>query len=306
VDDTLLIFHVREARRKAMACAAAEAVCLLRDFDAKILGGGPLSDRGGLFWINIPRRYLEKSCDRLPRLGYSYAVDCLEAEKDQKISRRKGSAQIISWRGGKYRLNRLYEEEADLLRDRAPDRRLFALENEGGPPRLIRGYRGDGGRLSRRALAVCDARMLVNLVHEKEVATFLDPFAGAGGIVLEALDNGYHVLSADIDPILRAGLEQLGSIHYVADARSLPFGTATIDNIATEPPFDEQADQTVLDSLEEMYRVLKPKGRLAMLSAARQAHEIRKRAVDVGFAIQLDSDLNRKGMNCCVLALGKF
>jgi len=119
-------------------------------------------------------------------------------------------------------LVRLYEEDAALLRDRAPDRRLFALQTGDGQQRLIRGYRGDGGALSRRALAVCDSRLLVNLVHASEGATFLDPFAGIGGIVLEALDSGYRVMSSDLDPILRPGLEQLGSVHYVSDACHLP------------------------------------------------------------------------------------
>ena len=155
--------------------------------------------------------------------GYTYAVDMLEPLQEQFASHRNASPQVVRWKGSAYWLARLYEEDADLLRDRPPDRRLFALETEAGESRVIRGYRGDGGALSRRALAVCDARLLVNLVHASEGATFLEPFAGVGGIVLDALDSGYRVISADIDPILRPGLERLGSTHYVADARCLPF-----------------------------------------------------------------------------------
>ncbi|MCI0353170.1 MAG: RsmD family RNA methyltransferase, partial [Acidobacteriales bacterium] len=273
-----LIFYVRRARSKARACATAEAECLLNDLQARALSGGPLSDKGGLFWINIPNRSLEHIHARLPRLGYTYAVDWLEPLQGRSGSDRKLSSQIVSWRGCSYRLNRLYEEDATLLRDRAPDRRLFALEAKDGQTRLIRGYRGDDGSLSRRALPVCDARLLINLVHTEEGATFLDPFAGAGGIVLEALDSGYRVLSCDIDSILRPGLEKLGSTHYVTDARQLPFEAETVNIIATEPPFDEQSSEMVFSSLTEMYRVLKKDGRLAMLCASQQAEGLRQQA----------------------------
>ncbi len=283
----------------------AEALCLLNDLQARALSGGPLSDRGGVFRINIPRRSLEQVHTRLLRLGYSYAVDWLEPLTGKFRFDRKVSSNIVSWRGRSYRLNRLYEEDAALLRDRAPDRRLFALEAKDGQTRLIRGYRGNGGALSRRALAVCDARLLVNLVHTEENATFLDPFAGVGGIVLEALDSGYRVLSCDIDPILRPGLQQLGSTHYVADARHLPLEAETVNMIATEPPFDEQTDGVVFISLTEMYRVLKKDGSLAMLCASHQAEGLRQQADALGFTQWLDSSLNRKGVDCFVLAWRK-
>jgi SAM-dependent methyltransferase len=202
-------------------------------------------------------------------------------------------------------LVRLYEEDAALLRDRAPDRRLFALQIGDDQSRLIRGYRGDGGALSRRALAVCDARLLVNLVHTSEGATFLDPFAGIGGIVLEALDSGYHVMSSDVDPILRPGLEKLGSIHYVSDACHLPIDTEKVDIIATEPPFDEQANDMVVKSLTEMNRVLKKGGKLAMLCASHQADKLQSQADALGFTRWFDSPLNRKGMDCVVMAWHK-
>jgi len=305
MDETLLILYIRQARSKAKACATAEALCLLQDLQAIAPIGGPLSEKSGLFWIKIPTLLLEQVRDRLPRLGYTYAVDVLEPLQEQFTSRRNASPQVVRGKGGAYRLSRLYEEDAGLLRDRAPDRRLFALETENGQSRVIRGYRGDGGALSRRALAVCDARLLVNLVHASEGARFLDPFAGVGGIVLEALDSGYRVISADVDPILRPGLERLGSTHYVADARSLPIESETVDMIATEPPFDQQADDTVIDSLTEMSRVLKRGGRLAMLCAVHQADKLRNRAEAIGLVKWLDSPLNRKGMDCVVLAWQK-
>lgn len=304
--ETILIFHVRQARNKAKECAKAEALCLLGDLQVTALKGGPLADKGGVFWIQVPPSALEMVQGRLPRLGYTFAVDTMEFISGRCNAGRRASVEFLQWRGATYRLNRLYEEDAALLRERSPDKRLFALATESGETRLIRGYRGNGQALSRRALAVCDARLLVNLVHTVQDASFLDPFAGAGGIVLEALDSGYHVLSADIDPILRPGLERLGAAHYVTDANQLPIQTETIDAIATEPPFDTSANEAVFNSLEELYRVLKKGGNLAMLCSTQQAKGLKARAELVGLESWLTLPLNRKGIDNIVLAWRKL
>ena len=85
--------------------------------------------------------------------------------------------------------------------------------------REIRGYRDDSGPLSRRGLPTYDARMLANVAAAGEGGTLLDPFAGAGGVVIEALAHGCRVVSCDIDPALRYGLASLARSHAVADAR---------------------------------------------------------------------------------------
>lgn len=301
--ETLLILHVRPGRRKAMACAVEEALRLLDDLEAVAPKGGPLSERGALFWITLPDRFLARAIPRFDRLGYTYAADLLEP-----VQGRTGAKQasgVVRWHGETYRLARVYEEDAALLRNRAPDRRVFALEGQDGEDRLIRGYRGDGGTLSRRALAVCDARLIVNLVHAKPGAIFLDPFAGAGGVIIEAIVSGYQVLSGDQDPILRPGLERLGSDHYVADAGNLPFQSGSVDVIATEPPFDPEAEEAVRKAIWEMHRVLAEGGKLAVLCTAQGADGLRKEAEAVGFTKSFDSPLNRKGMDCVVLVWRK-
>ncbi|HET6387447.1 MAG TPA: methyltransferase domain-containing protein [Armatimonadota bacterium] len=297
--DRLLILHLRPARRKALPCAAAEALSLLGDLRAAQARGGPLSERGGVFWMTVPEGRLDEAIERLPRLGFTMAVDQLAPWSG---ARGKGSPDPVRWRGTDYALRRCYEEDSATAREAAPDRRLFALEESGGEIRLIRGYRGDSGPLSRRGLAVCDARLLVNLSGARAGLTLLDPFAGIGGIVLEAVASGCRALSVDIDPRLRPGLERLGAVHLVADARSIPYPSGTVDAIATEPPFDETAADAVMAALSEMARLLKVSGNLAMLAAEAQAGLLRDTARSLTLEPWLDTPLNRKGMNCRVFA----
>ena len=50
----------------------------------------------------------------------------------------------------------------------------------------------------------------------REGALFLDPFAGVGGLIIEALASNYEVVSADWDPVVQHGLAHLGARHLVA------------------------------------------------------------------------------------------
>jgi SAM-dependent methyltransferase len=207
----------------------------------------------------------------------------------------------VQWHHRWYRRHRLYEGDAEGLRESAPDRRTFLLATSGGQARPVTGYRGDGGILSRRGLAVPDARLLVNLVAAPAGSHFLDPFAGVGGLIIEALASGYEVTSVDCDPVLHPGLLQLGARHLVADARHLPFADETFDAIATEPPYHEEATPVVVGALQELYRLLKPGRRLAMLCAASQAEALRHQAAQLGLHIVLDAAIDRKGLAVVLL-----
>jgi tRNA G10 N-methylase Trm11 len=165
----------------------------------------------------------------------------------------------------------------------------------------VRGYRGDGAPLGRRGLPVCDARLLVNLVAPAGPGRLLDPFAGVGGVALEARAAGWTVVTADLDPALRHGLGRLGA-HLVADAGRLPLRAGSVDALATEPPYDRQVGPLAGRALAEAGRLLRPGGATAWLCAAWQAPELRATAARLGLRVALDAPVDRKGLQVVALA----
>ena len=292
VEQTTLIFRLRPARRKARAAGIAEAVSLLADLGARPAPGGPLSDVPGVFWITLPRARLDAAAERLPLLGYSCAVEAAEPARADT-----DAGATVRWKGRSWRLVRVYEEEAGETREQAPDRRTFLLESASGEVRRVTGYRGSGDRLTRRGLPVADARLLVNLVRSPRLGVLLDPFAGTGGIAIEAARSGWRVISADVDPRLRQGLAELAHEHLVADARTLALADMSVQAIATEPPYDADATDVVAEAIGELHRVLEPGGKLSLLAAAHQAQRLRRAAAGVGFAAVLDTPDDRKGLD---------
>src|SRR5512132_4198525 len=236
---------------------------------------------------------------RLPRLGYSTAVDLLVADR---AAGRGGRAPAVRWRRRGWRLEPLYAEDAAGHRERAPDRRVFLLEAAGGPVRPVRGYRGGGDALARRGLPVCDARLLVNLVAPARPGRLLDPFAGVGGVALEARAAGWRTVTADLDPDLRHGLGRLGGAHLVADARALPLRSGCLDAVATEPAYDRGVGPLADQALAETHRLLRPGGAAAFLCAAWQASGLRATAAALGWRVMLDCPVDRKGLPVVALA----
>jgi hypothetical protein len=277
-----------------------EALCLLEDLEATAPVGGPLSEQGGVVWIELPDAAEPRALDRLPRLGYTVAVDRL-TPVPEGASPRGEHAALVRWRGRLCRVERRYAEDDAVARESAPDRRVFLLEDERGTVRPVRGYRGDGGAMSRRALPVCDARLLVNLTLPPGGGWLLDPFAGAGGVVREAVAAGGRVTSGDLDPILRHGLAGLGARHCVSDAVQLPFRSGSFDAVATEPPYHPEALPVVIGGLREIARVLRPGGRAALLCAAAQAAPLRGEAAALGLRPFFDAEIDRKGLGVVVL-----
>src|SRR2546423_3375897 len=137
----MLVVHQRTARRGARGAAVAEALALLHDLEPSAPAGGPLAERGGVFWVQLPERHLAAAGARFGRLGYSTAVDLLAGQ---------GQGPEVRWRGRGWRLVRLHTEDPADLRELAPDRREFLFEAAGGQGRAVRGYPRSGADPPRR------------------------------------------------------------------------------------------------------------------------------------------------------------
>ena len=124
------------------------------------------------------------------------------------------------------------------------------------------------------------ARSMVNLARTPRGGTFLDPFAGVGGILLEAGLIGAKVIGIDIDHEMiegaRKNLEASGVTDFqlmVGDARKLP--ALEVDAVATDPPFGRQATTGGIE-LKELFEktlpsiagVLKRRGTACITSPA--------------------------------------
>ena len=280
-------------------------MALMRDLGASLQTGGPLSEVRGVYWVTLPKRGFVTAQARMSHLGYTAAIDLiapLRKEESSKAVRNK----VVRWKKRDYLRVRAYQEDAEAVRESAPDRRVFRLATGDGI-RDVKGYRGGGGPLNRRALPPCDARMLANMVfsHERPFR-FLDPFAGAGGIVVEAAELGYSVATVDNDPVLRFGLPRLGSqLHLLADSRMLPFRDNIFHGISTEPPYDAGTTLLLKHLLGEMARVLRFDGRIAMLVADWQAEVVERLIDEFGLSLGCSYKVNRKGTDTVLVVLTK-
>jgi SAM-dependent methyltransferase len=292
----MLVLSLRPARSKAREAGSAEAVALLRDLGAEAAPGGPLSEQKGIIWVTVPVEQLPSAFPRLSRLGYAESVDLLVPEEESARYPEESVERSVRWRRRQYRLLRVHQEDPAMLREQAPDRREFLLETSDHQVRAVRGYRGSEGPLMHRALPVPDARLLANLVWTEPPGLLLDPFAGAGGVAIEALSAGWRVLTIDADRSLRHGLAHLGAHHVIADARHVPLAAGCVDAVATEPPYESRTGQLVADALAEAGRVVRPGGRIAMLCARWQTPLLVERSAALGLTIELETSIDRKGV----------
>ena len=284
----------------------AEALALLHDLAPTAPAGGPGGDRAGRFWVELPERHLAAAAARLPRLGYSTAVDLVEPAPAAAGRARAGGGRRGRGQGREPgRLVRLHTEDPAGHREQAPDRREFLVEGGDGRVRAVRGYRGDGRALGRRGLPVCDARLLVNLVAPAGPGLLVDPFAGIGGVALAAAAGGWTAVTTDRDPALRHGRSRLGAGHLIADARRLPLRPGSVDAVATEPPYDPTVGPLAAEALAEVARLLRPGGATAWLCAAWQADGLRAAAAGLGLRAALDTPVDRKGTPVVALAWRK-
>ena len=141
------------------------------------------------------------------------------------------------------------------------------------------------------------ARMMVNLARVSSQKTFLDPFTGSGGMLLEAGLIGCPSFGIDLDPTMIHGA-QANLNHFkipnceliVGDARSPPF--KVIDAIATDPPYGassstkgETVSDLVSDALMAASDILAPGGYICIATP----HTISLDQLGINVGLQLTS-----------------
>jgi 23S rRNA G2445 N2-methylase RlmL len=122
------------------------------------------------------------------------------------------------------------------------------------------------------------AAAMIKLAAPDQRARVLDPFCGAGTILIEASQMGYSVLGGDIDPMaLRAARENMilaqKSISLLQwDTIRLPLADHSHSTVITNLPWGRQIDvgtelKTLYHhSLAEIERILKPSGQAVLLT----------------------------------------
>ncbi|MDF1557552.1 MAG: THUMP domain-containing protein [ANME-2 cluster archaeon] len=123
------------------------------------------------------------------------------------------------------------------------------------------------------------ARALVNLARARAGNTVLDPYCGTGGIMVEAGLIGANTLGCDVQRKILIGAKMNLDFYLVdyslmfQDAGGMALRDGCIDCIITDPPYGRSAliqarslEKLMKNSLCEMHRVLRPGGRLVMVS----------------------------------------
>jgi len=117
------------------------------------------------------------------------------------------------------------------------------------------------------------ARLFANLSRVRKGETLLDPFCGAGSILIEAAEMGIKPIGRDLDWKMIRGckknLEFYGLKADVAMGDATKIDLKNIDAIATDPPyaraskvFSEDLIGTYRDFIKSAFKALKPGGYL--------------------------------------------
>jgi len=121
------------------------------------------------------------------------------------------------------------------------------------------------------------ARALVNLSKVREKERLLDPFAGTGGILVEACLIGVRGVGLEVQPRLARGalcnLMGLDCSILSGDAKRLPFKDVSLDAAVLDTPYGRSAkieakskDHLLAESLAELQRALKPDRRMVIVA----------------------------------------
>lgn len=223
------------------------------------------------------KRIMGSSIDKL-RLERLIGEKILEVKPDLRVDLENPDATIIFISSKeKTVLGRLIESKPKrFFADRVAGRRPFSLPS---------------------AMQPDFARAMVNLAEVEPGGRILDPFAGTGGILIEAILLGYEACGIELKGWIAEGaVKNLkrytrgGGNMIVGDARKPMFRGGSFDAIVTDPPYGRSTtvpDKSIELLLTEFLKACKPllRGRGRVVMAAPSEIDLAEIASTHGFNI---------------------
>ena len=296
----VILCKIRNSRIKAKQIAILEMIFLQFDNEILSIKNCPLGDIKGIIAFLCPRKNLISFKERLKFSGYCYTFYLLDFENfTNKNIIGLNSINPMVWKGKKFSVTTFFTQDKKIYAEQSSHNREFKIIDSDNEVKHIRGYRGNGSELGKRALPVEDARCMVNLSQPWKNKKMLDPFAGAGGIIYQFK---YIVLegimtSIDIDPVLKPGLESYGSTHYVMSAADASFPENSFDSVITEVPFSDNAEMDIIKTLKNINPCLSENGVYIIMCKNDQTEFIRKTMEELNIFQLFGHKIDRKGID---------
>lgn len=257
---------------------------MLHDLSPRTTLGAAWSQLAATTVVAIPRHHIEDAAQRCRHLGY---CDSGFVAVPSTIPTR------LRWHGTFYRTDDTFTC-MDELGELAPHRREFSISTKEGHVKNIRGYRGEGRDLTRRALPPEDAVLMVNLVMPWARGWLADPFAGACGILAAAQALGWNeTYASDIDSALAPGLSRYATRSDICGAQNVTLPSPTTA-LVTELPFAGLAPSDLRDALHSLTAQMANTSGIAVMSDPSQSDDVSQELASSGFDT-ITYNLDRKG-----------
>lgn len=261
------VVHFRTSRGAGgveHATARAELIAAARHLPVAIVHEHAAFNR---VWLAAPPECEPELLALMPRLGYAEALTRVDTHVGAGVGvQHRPPEKIERWLVGEYRRGDdlevhtlIWRADEKARRARSPHLRQFKMRLDGEVQRTL-------SRRQHRRLSCCDAMVMLNLARVDDGALVVDPFAGIGGIVLEARRFGYRCVCGDISAALAPGLREIaGGPAAVWNAAALPLPARCADAVVTEPPYEAEAQEEVIRAMPEIARILRPGGRAVIM-----------------------------------------
>jgi tRNA G10 N-methylase Trm11 len=203
----------------------------------------------------------------------------------------------LVWKGEKFSINIFFVQDTKIYKEQSPHNRMFKIYDTNGAIKDVYGYRGAGSEFGSRALPVEDARCMVNLSQPGKNKRMIDPFAGGGGIIYQfkyMVPDG-TMISVDIDPVLKPGLEYYGAVHYVQNAKEICLTADSFDSVITEVPFSLNALDDINSALQQLTSFIAKNGVFIIMCGKKQSSQIQKTMEETNNYLLYKHEIDRKG-----------